>query len=97
MDKNAELGEILYILSNYKKGKIKTSVIWRKKYINSLKKSLEIMKIMVALLRVNYTISAKEITPILNYYKENVGKIFPVSNVDIDNLYKTEKNFFKKI
>lgn len=94
MDKNAVLGELLYIISNYEKGRIKTTGIWRKQYKNSLKKSLEIMQLLVYFLKTNKNITIEEMQPIFDYYKQNTYKIFPQSTIVFDDYISNETNIF---
>lgn len=49
MDKNAVLGELLYIVSSFEKGRIRSSGFWKKEYVNSLKESLKIMELLLSL------------------------------------------------
>ena len=94
MDKNAVLGELLYIISNYEKGRIKTTGIWSKKYKNSLKKSLEIMQLLIYFLKTNKNITVEEMQPIFDYYKQNTYKIFPQSTIDFDDYISNDAKIF---
>ena len=94
MDKNAVLGELLYIISNYEKGRIKTTGIWSKQYKNSLKKSIEIMQLLIYFLKTNENITVEEMQPIFDYYKQNIHKIFPQSAIALEDYISNDTNIF---
>jgi len=79
MDKFAVLGELLYIISNYEKGRLKTTGIWSRRYINSLRESLEMMGRITELLAEDTDVSQEEIMPIMEFYRQNLNIIFPAS------------------
>lgn len=78
MDKFAVLGEVLYIISNYEKGRIKTVGIWSCRYKKSLRESLEMMSRITELLADDINVSAKELLPIMEFYRRKLNIIFPV-------------------
>ena len=78
-DKEAVLGELLYVISNYEKGRIKTRAVWNKSYKNSLRKSIEIMQKATSFMKDNRDITVEEMQPILEFYKKNSLVIFPDS------------------
>ena len=84
MDKNAVLGELLYVISRYEKGRITTSKVWRKKYIFSLKDALQTMEILVSLLKTDQEITVERMLPVIDYCKRNIHKMFPEPSVDLD-------------
>lgn len=68
--------ELLYVVSNFEKGRVKSSGIWNRKYVQSLKKSLEIMELLTNLISANKEISQEEIRFLQGFIHENNGVIF---------------------
>ena len=69
--------ELLYVVSNFEKGRVKSSGIWRRKYVKSLKNSLEIMALLTNLISANKEISQDEFHFLQKFIHENTGVIFP--------------------
>ena len=75
--------ELLYVVSNFEKGRVKSSGVWRRKYVNSLKKSLEIMALLTNLISENKEISQDEMRSLQEFIHENKGVIFSgAGNID---------------
>ena len=88
MDKYATIGELLYIISNYEKGRIKTSGIWSTHYTTSLMDSFQIIIALISMLESNRSISVEEMSPFWDYYQKNTN-IFPTSEtLNIDGVYR---------
>ena len=85
MDKLPALGELLYIISNYEKGRIKTTGIWGIKYKKSLLESLEIMSKIIELLAGDKDVSHEEMMPIMQFCRKNINIIFSTKTLDITN------------
>lgn len=83
-NKNAVLGELLYIIANYEKGRIRTTSIWSKQYKDSLKKSIEIMLLIVSFLESNQNITIGDMQPIFEYINKNTLVIFPHNTIVIE-------------
>ena len=77
MKKNSTLGELLYIVSNYEKGRIKSFGLWHKKYVESLQNSLDIMIILTDLIDRGKNISEDEMLQLQKFIWKNRGTIFP--------------------
>ena len=45
--------ELLYIVSNFEKGRVKSSCFWNRKYVKSLESSLEIMGLLIDIISEN--------------------------------------------
>ena len=86
MDKNAVLGELLYIVSSFEKGRIRSSGFWKKEYVNSLKESLKIMELLLSLLRADRDITVEEMLPFFDYYKKGICHTFPPIKVNLEEL-----------
>lgn len=84
MDKNAILGELLYLLSRREKARIPAELFWKKKYVDSLKKSFSIMKLLVNLLKMNEDITSREILPVIEFFHEH-NTVFANANNDYIN------------
>lgn len=93
MKDSAMLGELLYVISDYEKGRINTSKLWNKRYKTSLKNSLYIMRIIIAKLT-NETVSCQETELLCKFIKSNIGVIFPepIMNFDVlaDKLFECQ-------
>lgn len=87
MDKNAVLGEILFIISMYEKGRVKkASQFWSRKYIKSIYDSIIIMKTLICLIEKDQDVSFGEMLPVLKFVNNNVGKIFS-ERIDTSAIY----------
>lgn len=86
MDKDAVLGELLYIISNYEKSRIPVSKFWKKIYIKSLRESIEIMELLLLLIEKEGDISVKEMVPFFDYYKRSKCPQFRLIGVDLKEL-----------
>lgn len=88
MDIYAVLGEILYIVSTYEKGRIKTCGFWTKKYLISLSDSLYCMSIIIHCMKNPMDIQQSELLSIKNFCKKNECVIFPQTNLTrLDNIF----------
>ena len=76
MKKISAFAELLYVVSNFEKGRVKSSGAWRRKYVNSLKKSLEIMALLTNLISENKEISQDQMHSLQEFIHENKGVIF---------------------
>ena len=70
------VAELLYVISNYEKGRVRSSGIWDRKYVESLNKSLEIKSLLTNLILENREISQDEIHFLQVFIHENKGIIF---------------------
>ena len=96
MDIYAILGELLYIISNYEKGRVKTSIFWSRKYIVSLNESLYCMSIILQLMKNPIKIQQSMLQPIKEFCEKNEFIIFPkgdltrlddiVNELEVDNI-----------
>ena len=87
MNNNAALGEILYIISNYYKGKIDSSkLIWGKKYRNSLRDALDIMNLIVCNIGADIQMKKNEIDELYNFIIKNIGTIFIKPKVNLEDI-----------
>lgn len=84
VDKNAVIGELLYVISNYEKGRITTSKIWTRKYMESLEHSLEVMRILLLLLETDCSLTSEEMYPVFHYLRENCHKFWSGDGQTID-------------
>ena len=76
--------ELLYIVSSYEKGRVKTSGLWKRKYVESLKKSLEIMSLITNIISSNKEISHNEMSCLKEFIYKNEGIMFiGISNVEV--------------
>lgn len=91
MDKNTTLGAILCILSNWEKGRIPTHRFWRKKYINSLINSVNMMNYIISLLKTPGDLSYKYTIRVAEFIMEN-NKIF-VPNKERMEIWKCDNYF----
>jgi hypothetical protein len=92
----AVLGELLYIISNYEKGRIRTRGFWTRKYTVSLNESLYCMSIILQLMRTPTNIPQSKLLSIKEFCKKNEFVVFPrgdltrlddiVNVLQIDNL-----------
>ena len=94
MDIDATLIEILYIISNYEKGRFDTVKRWNSKYIKSIRESMQIMKYIMEMLYNKQYITTKDFLPIIQFYEKNIDVIFPDSKYDIKKLLVDETVFF---
>jgi len=77
------IAELLYIVSNFEKGRVKSCGVWKRKYVKSLKCSLEIMTLLTNLISSNKEISQDEISCLQRFICENNGIIFSCKgNID---------------
>lgn len=107
MDIYAVLGELLYIISNYEKGRIKTRGFWTKKYTVSLNESLYCMSIILHLMRNPMSIQQSKLLSIKEFCKKNELIIFPqgdptrlddiVNELQIDNLSDEDASIIYKM
>ena len=72
--------ELLYIISNYEKGRCDTNKTWKKKYAKSLKESIKIMKYILDIMYNKQYVTKKDFLPIFDFCKENNGVIFGNNN-----------------
>ena len=86
------IAELLYVVSVFEKGRLKSSVIWKRKYVRSLKKSLEVMTLLTDLLSRNKEISQEEIDFLQEFLYENNGVIFP-GRGNINAFWGNENDF----
>ena len=87
MDACASLNELLYIVSNYEKGRIKTSGFWSNKYRRSLYDSLRFMDDVINLL-LNPKKADKEVADFIYFFiTKNTMIIFPQSDLHINQVY----------
>lgn len=77
----AILGELLYIISNYEKGRIKTYGFWSKKYTISLNESLYCMSIILYLMKNPMNIQQPNLLSIKEFCKKNEFVIFPPGDI----------------
>ena len=90
----AILGELLYIISNYEKGRMKTYGFWSKKYTISLNESLYCMSIILCLMRNPMDVQQPKLLSIKEFCKKNEFVIFPQGDTtrldDIANESQTD-------
>ena len=91
MDKYSILGELLYIISNYEKGKIKTDRIWGRHYINSLRNSIYIMNKIINLMKQNQPITGKDMYFLLDFIENNTDVIL-TNSADLKLTIKSDSN-----
>lgn len=84
--------ELLYVVSNFEKGRIKSSGIWKRKYVKALKNSLEIMVLLTHLISTNKEISQDEIRFLQGFIHQNNGVIFSGEG-NINALIDNKKEF----
>ncbi len=96
MKKGSTLGELLYIISNFEKGRIKPFGIWNQKYKKSFNKSLEIICLLVKLISTDTIISKDEFKCLQDFICQNVGIIF-VQETDYENLFDEMRTFNYKL
>ena len=85
MDKFPVLGELLYIISNYEKGRVKATGIWGPRYKKSLQESLEMMSKIIELLAEDEDVSHEEMRPIMEFCRRKINIIFPANTLDSIN------------
>ena len=68
--------ELLYLISNFEKGRVKSSGIWGRKYVNSFKKSLDIMSLLLNLMSRTRKITQDDIHILKHFMQKNDGVIF---------------------
>lgn len=78
MDDYAIMAELLYTISNYEKGRIQVKKVWSKRYINSLKESIHIMKCIVAMMKRSDAMETIDIKILVDYVNKNEELIFSV-------------------
>ena len=83
--------EVLYIISTFEKGRVKSSNIWGRKYVESLKKSLEIMSLLVDLISKNAENSQEKMRCLQEFIHEN-NNIFPGEG-NIEAFFTEPKDF----
>ena len=86
------IAELLYVVSNFEKGRVKSSGIWNRKYIKSLKESLEIMSLLTNLLSENKEISKDEMRLLKEFIQKNKGIIFG-GEWNINTLFYDKEDF----
>ena len=87
MNNNAALGEILYIISNYYKGKIDSSkLIWGKEYRSSLGEALDIMNLIVCNIGADSQMKKNEIDSLYNFIIKNIGTVFIKPKVNLEDI-----------
>lgn len=97
MKKSIVLGEILYIISSYEKGRVKSTGIWSSKYYRTLKESLKMMNYILVLMKNSNDITMQELIPIIKFYEKNVHVIFPLCNLNLVRyVERTEKPILVK-
>ena len=79
------LGELLYIISNYEKGRVKATGIWGPRYKKSLQESLEMMSKIIELLAEDEDVSHEEMRPIMEFCRRKINIIFPANTLDSIN------------
>ena len=84
MEVCAVLGELLYIVSNFEKGRYKTEGLWSIRYKTSLRESLFFMLTIVQLIKKDICFSESTRGAIVCFYKKNINIIFHHSNFNID-------------
>lgn len=83
----AILGELLYIISNYEKGRIRTRGFWTRKYTVSLKESLYCMSIILHLMESPTNIQRSKLLYIKEFCRKNELVIFPQGDLTrLDNI-----------
>lgn len=68
--------ELLYVVSNFEKGRVKSSGFWSRKYVESLKSSIEIMALLTNLISTNKAISQDQMRFLCKFIHVNNGIIF---------------------
>ena len=68
--------ELLYLISNFEKGRVTSSGIWGRKYVNSFKKSLDIMSLLLNLMSRTRNITQDDIHILKHFMQKNDGVIF---------------------
>jgi len=82
--------ELLYIISVYEKGRISSKKIWIKRYINSLKDSIDVMNLLVSVMKSKRKLTDVEFQRLYNYINKNMIKSFPNgANQKIFEAYKS--------
>ncbi len=94
MEASAILGELLYIVSNFEKGRFKTNKIWNIRYKTSLRESLFFMLKIVQIIKKDIHLSDTTIGDISHFYKKNINIIFCKNSFDIDELTSVLKNLY---
>jgi hypothetical protein len=89
MDKNAVLGELIYVIANYEKGRVKPKGVWTKRYKKSLQQSMDILKRVTNLLIIQKKIVYLH-EDIICLIKANIGTIFP-SDKGLLGIWQNEK------
>lgn len=90
MDIYAVLGELLYIISNYEKGRIKSRGLWNIKYMNSLNESLSCMSIILKIIEKPNEDHSAKLFYIKEFCKKNEFVIFPTGDLHLlDHIAKT--------
>lgn len=83
MEANAILGELLYIVSNFEKGRFKTNIFWSRGYKISLRESLFFMLTIVQLMKNDICLDDSTRGDIIDFYKNNTNIIFCQSNLEV--------------
>ena len=86
------LAEMLYVVSNFEKSRVKSSGFWNRKYVKSLEESLEVMTLLTNMIANSEDISKDKISFLQNFIYKNTGIIF--SNVLDNNILFEEENDF---
>ncbi len=92
MKKKSAFAELLYVVSNFEKGRVKSSGIWNKKYVKSLESSIEIMTLLTNLISGNKEISQNEIHFLQDFIHKNKGIIFN-NEGNIDVIFDDKNDF----
>ena len=94
MDMYAVFGELLYIISNYEKGRIKSRGFWSRKYIASLNESLYYISIILQLMITPPPFQQATLLSIKKFCEQNELTIFPRGDLtlldDIENATRTD-------
>ena len=87
MDIYAVLGELIYIISNYEKGRIRARGFWSGNYVASLNESVYCMCAIIKLMQTPTNIQESELLYIKSFCKKKEGIIFPKGDITLlDNI-----------
>lgn len=84
---------IAYMISNYEKGRIKSTSFWSKKYIASLDESIKILILLVDLISNNKDVSNDNISKLQNYIDNNYATVFNNKLILVDYIKPNDNTF----
>lgn len=84
---------IAYMISNYEKGRIKSTSFWPKNYITSLYESIEILILLVDLISKNKDISNDNLSKLQNYIDNHYATVFNNKLILVDYIEPNDNTF----